>query len=429
MTRILIRSAQDPFEILTPLESTRAMGGNSGNLLYAHGVHRAISVPGATVRSGGFRAHLLKDPTEWIDKVNTRYDHFVVPMSNAFRIGFSKKLEKLASIIERLEIPVTVVGIGAQTVIDAGEGDGPIVMGRTGQTETSSGADAERHAKVVRRFAEAVLARTATIGVRGELTKAYLVSVGVDPDRIDVIGCPSIYTWGPDHRVRQPTGTLGSRAKVSLNVDFRVDGVAAVVEKNAAMYRNLMSPVQDSNSARMIITGADTFDRDAVDDDLPIHTDHELYRSRRLVYFPNPWGWIENAREQDFFFGTRLHGNIAGILGGTPAHLLAHDSRTRELAVYHGIPHTRIQDWDVAPSAAELYAQTDYTEFNDRYPQRFATYVDFLHRNGLATVWDEGNSAGATAFDEGIVAGRKISCVRPATNAWQRAVRRVRGQG
>jgi len=428
MPRILIRSAQEPSALLSPLESTRAMGGNSGNLLYAHGVHRAISVPDATVRAGAFRAHLLKDPTEWIEKVNSRYDHFVVPMSNAFRIGFSKKLEKLASIIERIEIPVTVVGIGAQTVIDAGEGDGPIAMGRTGQTQTSSGEDAERHAKVVRRFVEATLARTASIGVRGELTKAYLVSVGVDPDRVDVIGCPSVFTWGPDHRVRQPEGTLGTNARVSLNVDFRVEGVAAVVERNAATYRRLLSPVQDSNSARMIITGEDTFDLGDVDDALPIHTDHPLYRSRRLVYFPNPWGWIEHARSQDFFFGTRLHGNIAGILGGTPAHLLAHDSRTRELAEYHGIPYTRIQDLDEPPTAAELYARTDYTRFNDLLPQRFATYVDFLHRNGLATVWDEGNEAGAAAFDAQIAAGRKVSFVRPAPTRVEQTLRRLRGR-
>src|SRR5699024_6652218 len=57
MARILVRSAQDPRKVLPPEKSARAMGGNSGNLLYANGVQRALSLPENVVTSGGFGAH------------------------------------------------------------------------------------------------------------------------------------------------------------------------------------------------------------------------------------------------------------------------------------------------------------------------------------------------------------------------------------
>jgi polysaccharide pyruvyl transferase WcaK-like protein len=43
--------------------------------------------------------------------------------------------------------------------------------------------------------------------------------------------------------------------------------------------------------------------------------------------------------QQHFAFGTRIHGNVAGVLAGTPSVVLANDSRTVELSEYHGIPY------------------------------------------------------------------------------------------
>lgn len=49
MSRILVRSAQDPAVVLPAAESLRHVGGNAGNLLYAHAVYRALSVEGTEV--------------------------------------------------------------------------------------------------------------------------------------------------------------------------------------------------------------------------------------------------------------------------------------------------------------------------------------------------------------------------------------------
>lgn len=423
MSRILLRSAQDPAVVLPAAESLRRMGGNAGNLLYAHAVHRALSVEGTQVETGAFDLEDLADPRAWAEDVNARYDRFVIPMSNAFRATFTDDLERLAAAIELLDVPVTVVGVGAQTTLGASDGDGPLVMGRTGASRLPGARGSSRHDAVVRRFVDAVLERSASIGVRGGLTRRYLEGLGVDAGRIDVIGCPSLFTWGPDLHVRPPRLPLRQDARISLNVDHRVAGVADLVELNAARYPRLTVAVQDFRSMCTVVHGVDEFDMTTHDARLPIHTGHPLYAERRMLFHPNPWGWIETLGHADLVVGTRLHGNIAGILGGTPAHLLVHDSRTLELAEYHAIPFTRIDALDGAPDVAELAERTDYGRFDELHPVRFATYLDFLRRNELETVFDDGRDA--TAFDASIARGRSVGPVRPSVTFLQKVRRRL----
>lgn len=410
MERILVRSAQDPFAVLNPEKSARSMGGNAGNLLYAHSVHRALSVKGNEVKAGGFMAHTLEDPSEWIAKVNKQYDRYVIPMSNAFRFGFSQQLVKMTQIVRGLDMPVTVVGVGAQASVPEHDDEG-FVMGKTGSDWVPDPADVKAHDVAVADFVSAVLEKSESFGVRGPYTKRYLESLGLDPQRIEVIGCPSLFTWGPDLKIKRRTRRITRRSNLSMNIDYRVEGIGPIIELNTAKYPRLTSPSQDARSARMIIRGEDQYTMTNRDPRTPIHTGHPLFKEKRLLFYPNPWGWIESFKSVDFAFGNRLHGNIAAILGGAPAHLLAHDSRTTELAEYHAIPHSLIRDHATPPTAAELHKVTDYSEFNKLHPVRFKTYLDFLHRNGLTTVFDKKQSA--AEFDKRIRAGQQTGPVRP----------------
>lgn len=417
MPRILVRAAQDPTKVLGADASTRRMGGNAGNLLFGNAVIRTLSGRPNRVEWGGYEIHNEVDPTPWIDRVNRRYAHYVVPLANAFRYGYGESLEAMTRIIHALDMPVTVVGVGAQTTADAAEHPErtAFAMGKTGSLWKPDPDQVRRHDGIVRRFVEAVLEKSRTIGVRGPVTKRYLESIGVSGDRVDVIGCPSVFTWGPDLVVEKGPNPLTAESAVSMNIDFRVAGIGAVIEKNAEMYPRLTSPVQDARSARMIIGGRDQYDMTERDPRTPIHTGHRLYQEGRLLYFPSPWGWIASFRDQQFAFGNRLHGNIAAILAGTPAHLLAHDSRTLELARFHEIPYSLLSDFDEPPSAAELWDLTDYTAFNEAQPQRFATFVDFLRRNGLATAYD-GGSRPSARFDRRISRGMRTGPVRPSAD-------------
>ncbi|GMA88408.1 hypothetical protein GCM10025868_36580 [Angustibacter aerolatus] len=100
--------------------------------------------------------------------------------------------------MERLTIPVVVVGVGAQAPISGR-------LQRLAPLETS-----------VRRFVSAVLDRSATIGVRGEVTEGYLRRLGFSD--VEVIGCPSMFQAGDRLAVRTPPQRVDRRTKVALTL-------------------------------------------------------------------------------------------------------------------------------------------------------------------------------------------------------------------
>jgi hypothetical protein len=134
----------------------------------------------------------------------------------------------------------------------------------------------------------------------------------------------------------------------------------------------------------------------------PINLDHPLIRSDRVRFFLDPSTWFDHLAQYDFSFGTRIHGNIAALLAGTPALLLAHDSRTLELAEYHEIPHRTINSIEADADAITLYAECDWNRLNKAHPDRWDTFATFLQDHNLTHVYDEGQNA--SAFDERLAA-------------------------
>ncbi|MFD2840067.1 polysaccharide pyruvyl transferase family protein [Populibacterium corticicola] len=395
--------------------STRRMGGNAGNLLYGNGVARTLASSANDLRFGAYTVYREPDLVAEAARINENYDHFVIPMANSFRASYGKQLTQFTELIKMLDIPVTLVGVGAQATADSMDNE-DFRMSRTGRLWTPDQSKADKHNATVRAFCEAILERSSEIGVRGAFTKAYLESVGIPAESVRVIGCPSVYTWGPGLQIQNRTRKLNRFSRVSMNIDYRVANIDRVIAANMEAYPRLTSPSQDAASARMILTGKDQYDLEKVNLGTPVHTGHPMYAKRSVLYYSNPWGWIESFKNIDFTFGARLHGNIASILGGTPAHLLAHDSRTTELADFHGIPYTRY-DKDAAPVlAGDLVEKTDYTQFNTLMQDGFDNFIEFLHANNLTTIYDTDRGE-APAFDAGIAAGKKIGAERPASQS------------
>ncbi len=116
MTRLLIRSGKDPF---TPVvaESTLTQdvfNSNSGNYLFQHSVWKALAVDGAELTSNGTLSERMPPEPGDETRINEEFDHFVIPLANAFRPEFASRLDRLSELLEGVTIPVTVVGIGAQ---------------------------------------------------------------------------------------------------------------------------------------------------------------------------------------------------------------------------------------------------------------------------------------------------------------------------
>ncbi len=393
MTRLLIRSGKDPF---TPVvaESTLTQdvfNSNSGNYLFQHSMWRTLSVDGAELVSNSTLSERVSPRPGDAARINDEFDHFVIPMANAFRTEFEPRLARRAELLEGVRIPVTVTGIGAQ----APHGHGIEALAPVDDT--------------VKKFVGLVLDRSASIGVRGGFTKSYLLSLGFPDDAIDVIGCPSLFLHGRDFRVDKHVDSLTSDSPLALNLTPEVPGIGAFATAQAERHPHLTYVGQDAHDLRMLLWGV-PFPH--VHDPLvPVHLEHPLYQDDRIRLFLDTWPWYDFMATQHFAYGTRFHGNVAALLGGTPAHLLAHDSRTLELAEYHRMPYTMMPSFDADVSAAELYAATDMSEFNAELPRGFDRFTAFLDRNGLQHVHTPGNGRGD--FDERLAAATFPKPVHP----------------
>jgi hypothetical protein len=378
MKRILLRSGKDPFEIASPEATIESniIADNCGNLVFMEAAHKILSAPGVEVVAD----RLSVSPRD-AARINAEYDAYVVPLANAFRPSFEPLLIRLTQVIERLRIPVVILGVGAQGSVDY---------------DTRRLKPIERS---VRAFTRAVLDRSPTIGVRGELTRDYLRGLGFHD--VEVIGCPSMFMWGENMRVEKRVPGLEHDARISLNVSPYVKAMGSVVMANIERYPNLSYVAQDIATLELLVWGEPSKVA-ATQSQVPVHASHPLFAQLRARFYVDPWPWIHDLREVDFSFGTRIHGNIAALLAGTPAYVFAHDSRTLELARYFGIPHRAMRDVSPDVDPADLYAEADFTALNDGHPARLATFLDYLSRNGLDHIFAHDGSA--EAFDSRIAA-------------------------
>lgn len=380
MRRLLLRAHKDPLRTASAKITLRQdlIGGNAGNLVFSQSVYRLLSVSDAEITTGLFQ----HSP----DRINAEFDHLVIPLANAFRHRYTDKLDRLSGLIERLTIPVTVVGVGAQASIDGKR------------------RNVDRLDRAVQRFVRAVLDRSPTIGVRGEFTKTYLGSLGFTDAEIDVIGCPSMFMYGPELRISRKVDALGPDSPIALNISPYVAELGPISLDHAERYPNLVYQAQNRQSLELLLTGRYPMSEKSKTrtTGVPVTLEHPLIRQNRIRFFLDPRTWFEHLAGYDFSFGTRIHGNIAALLAGTPALVLAHDSRTLELAEYHRIPHRKIGDLPERPDAAELYAECDWEPMNAGHPARWQTFTEFLDRHELRHVYLPGENA--DEFDAAVAA-------------------------
>lgn len=374
MARLLIRAGKDPLTVVAP-ETTLTQdvfNSNSGNFLFQHSVWKSLATDGSELVANSTLSERRTATDRDAAITNEQFDHFVVPMANAFRSDFITSLDRLSDFIEKLTIPTTVVGIGAQAPADY-------------SFESLQTIDDQ-----VRRFVGLVLDRSASIGVRGEFTKDYLMSLGFRDDEVDIIGCPSLFLHGPHHVVERRVADITADSPVALNLTPEVPGIGRFTLDQLTRQRDLTYVSQDQHDLRLLLWGVPH--PHVTDPDVPVHLQHQLYQAGRITLFVDSWSWYDFLATRDFTYGTRFHGNVASLLAGTPAMLLAHDSRTRELAEYHHMPHLVTPRLDESFDAAQLHAQTDLTDFNNNLPQLFGRYTEFLHRNQLTHRWEPGQS-------------------------------------
>src|SRR3954470_22745753 len=111
----LIRSGKNPWASMSPERTAQdnVIATNVGNMLFAQAVHRTLETREVSLESNRYAT---RPPDAGL--VNETYDGFAVPLANAFRLDAVAGLERLTRLIEKLTIPVVVIGVGAQTDVD-----------------------------------------------------------------------------------------------------------------------------------------------------------------------------------------------------------------------------------------------------------------------------------------------------------------------
>jgi len=409
VTRILLRASKSPFEVAsaTTTIERNLVASNSGNLLFIDAAWKALSAPGVEITAD----RLAVGPGD-ADHINERYDAYVVTLANAFRISFDDNLDRLTRLIRRLRIPVVVLGVGAQGTVDY------------------DFAGLRRIDRRVKAFAAAVLDRSPTIGVRGEATQAYMARLGFRD--VEVIGCPSMFLWGDRLRVERKVPTLDERSRVAITISPYRQPMGRIVMASLARYPRLAYVAQDLDTLCLMVDGL-PLPGGRPSSRLPLHPAHRLFREGRTRLYLDPWTWIDDLRGFDYLFGTRIHGAIAALLAGTPATLLAHDSRTLELARYFDIPHRLLRDVPADVDAADLHREVDLGPLHAGHPARFAAYTRFLERAGLDHVFahdgavaDFERRVATTPFPPAVTSSTPAPAVPGPASAVRRARSRAR---
>lgn len=360
MRKILLRATMNPFDTFPTLEmlNKNYLGNNSGNLLFPFSLTKALMTEDTIIDTTNRCSYSDKE----IEQLNAEYDYFVIALANAFRPDFIPYLKKLTKLVKKLTIPCCVVGVGLQA-------------GYEPDLSAARSFDKDVH-----EFVSAVLEKSSSIGVRGEITAEYLKKLGFS--QIDLIGCPSMFLHGDNLTQREKT-VLNQDSVISMNTSSGMPlPVVQLLERTRVQFPNLYFVPQENKELLLLYSGV-PFPKRYETSIYPSDLSHPLYLENKVRFFTNVPTWLDYTEKIDFSCGTRIHGNIAAVLGGAPTYIFAPDSRVRELAAYHEIPFMPLSQVNENTNIMKLYDNTDFSRILRNHSKRFYHYIEFLDNNNL----------------------------------------------
>lgn len=374
--RYLVRGQIDPLTrpSLPEIFQGNLVGGNAGNLMFFHSIVRTLLKDDTEI---DYINTKLSIDDEEIERINSEYDVFIIPLANAFRVTFQKELRNITKLVRNLNIPSVVIGVGLKG-------------SKINNNRLSFDFD-----ETVKDFCDAVLEKSGIIGIRGEFTAQYLENLGYKEERdFTIIGCPSMYIFGEE---------LPSPKEINLNEDIRMNfnckaslgkKIHYYLKDSCKLIPDHYYVVQNMYEFQTLLLGRNLLEITKrvtkTSDCYPIDYSHRLYRENRVRGFVSVQSWLDFIKKGDLNFGTRIHGNIAGVLSGVPSFIVAPDRRVLELARYHNIPHITINDLNSSEDIFHLLDGVDFTIVEKGHKERFNHYLDFLHKNELETIYDNG---------------------------------------
>lgn len=332
-------------------------GNNFGNILFTNAVYRQVP----NCKHIGFHF----DP----EKVREEFDHILIPAANW--VNEKEDWGFLADLIEECDLPVCLVGLGSQL---------------------SSVSDADKVPDGTVRFLKAVSRRSSSIGVRGEFTQEVLKYLGFSSVR--PVGCPSIFSsnrvpavraFKPSSRLRVGVGPTryGLPKTDRANEDdkqrdlyrYGVRYASSIYFQSEFFEISLLNRESVDSQKAQALAYYDFDDFEGLE--------HNIMTKGK--YHKDIDQWCCDAVKDDVYVGTRIHGAVSAILAGTPAVLMTHDNRTRELSKVMGVPSVEIEIFDGVKNETinDLFSQFDFDMTSDACAKNINRFHDFYCENDL----------------------------------------------
>lgn len=366
MKNILIRSGMSPFDTFDApyIIDNNSIGGNVGNLIYQYSIFRTLMTEDTIITPDYYNY----DPSR-ADEINEKYDCYVIPLADAFREQFVPALRKFTKLIKRLKIPVIVIGVGLRAPFEP---------------KLNEGFPFDEDVKA---FVSAVLEKSSTIGLRGEITSRYLTRLGFR-EGIDhtVIGCPSMYTFGRELQIRDTKITKDSLVTVNSSL-LSPKNVLDFITRGMEEYPNHYFIPQWMKE--LVLTYAGSPSVAEAKDNYPVKMSDSTYMNNKVRYFLNVPTWLDFIGKADLSFGARLHGNITATIAGTPSILIPKDARMRELTDYHGLTHVWAGDISEETRLSDIVEQADFQSPAKKQGENFDNFIDFLNKNNLEHIYQD----------------------------------------
>lgn len=377
MKNILIRAGMSPFDTfdVPHILLNNSIGGNVGNLVYQFSVFRTLMTEGTTITPDYYHY----DPKN-ADEINEKYDMYVIPLADAFREQFVPSLRKYTKLIKKLKIPVVVIGVGLRAPFEP---------------KLNEGFPFDEDVKA---FVKAVLEKSSIIGVRGEITAKYLSRLGfregVDHE---VIGCPSMYAFGRELKIRETDITKDSLVCVNSS-RLSPNHVLNFIARGMEEFPNFYFIPQWLKELQLTYVGHPPLSKSSKN--YPDKMSHPIYMNNRVVFPLNVVTWLDLLRKADLAFGARLHGNIMATIAGTPSLIIPKDARMRELAEYHQLTYVMANEITDETRLSDLIEKVDFQSPTRRQAQNFDHFINFLNKNNIDHIYKEDLNPTNVPFDE-----------------------------
>ncbi|HVY19755.1 MAG TPA: polysaccharide pyruvyl transferase family protein [Bauldia sp.] len=320
-----------------------------------------------------------KEQAAHIEQIN-QLDYVFLRGSNY--INTSGKWDAITALLEKTNVPIIAFGIGLQAPDNATE----FVNEST------------------RRFLQLISDRSASLGVRGELSQKALASIGIRNTRI--FGCPTAFRRGqPEIHLRHVEPDSIDRLGFTLrrNTHGRQTLQRYMLRTLAEQYRTTIFCAGELEEKAIYYAGrGDIADRSGVMTSA-VHalTDQDwmfgagdpllaLYRSS-LAVFEAVSDFENEMRKMSAVTGFRLHGNLMALANSVPALYVTYDSRTREFVDTLGIPSVESRLMDKFSFRKE-WEKADFARFERTYAARFRDLVAFLEENGMRHRLNDGTA-------------------------------------